>query len=216
MINQIKLNLKVTRWILFLAAVTVTVNVVSIFLHEIPVMWLINLLNIITIVNTLFLIQEAHRKYAVNESYQLYYTLPVKKTDILRADYLTNIIMIILSAIIFITWAFSTDYLVLSYGMVMIIGINLIMNSVYHWIFVNQWFSNITLKAVLFSLIPLLVVLSVHFMPLKNIFDRNLNLYGTVSFYFTQLPFVVLGIGLLSYAISYWIAKNKIKQTDIA
>jgi hypothetical protein len=215
MANQIKLNFKMSRWILILSTFTVAVNIISMVLHELSIVWFVNILNVVTIVNTLIVLQESHRKYEVNKSYRLYYTMPLKKLDILKADYATNTIMMIVSFCIFITWAIATDYLVLSYGMIMIIGISLIMNSIYHIIFVNDWFNNISIKEFCLSIIPLLIVLMLHFMPFKNIYDRNLNLPEVITFYFTRLPFIVLGVGLVIYIVSYYVAKRKIIQTDI-
>lgn len=215
MVNQIKLNFKMTRWILTLAVFTVAVNIVSMVLHEFSMMWFVNILNVFTVVNTLSVLQESHRKYGVNESYRLYYTMPLKKVEILKADYATNIIMMIVSSCIFITWAISTDYLALSYGMMMIIGMSLIMNSIYHVMFVSDWFKNISVKEFCLSIIPFLVIFSLHFMPFKNIFDNNLNLPEILIFYFIRLPFIVLGVGLMMYIVSYYVAKRKIIQTDI-
>lgn len=215
MINQIKLNLKMSRWIFIIAAVTLFINIIYIFFNVPGAEPLLNLLNWITIISLLMINLEVYRVLDQNESYRIYFSLPVKKISIVNADYLTYVIGLILTSIVFSTWMLATNALPLTYGLVMIIGVSLVINSIYQYLYSLRWFKVVSNAISIVYLIPILIVWMFYFMPLRNTVDMNLNLGSGWDFYLTKVPFIVITVGIIMLIVSYYSARKIVTETDI-
>lgn len=215
MINQLKLNFKMTRWIFILAAITLLINIVYMFFNLPGAMLLLNLLNWITIVSLLMINVEVYRVLSQNESYRIYFSLPVKKISIVNADYLTYVIGQILTVLVFSTWILAVYDFSLIYGLVMIIGVGLIINSVYQYVYARKWFKVVSNATSIVYVIPILIVWMFYFMPLRNVVDMNLDLGSWWDFYLTKVPFILIIVGLVMMLISYYGARKIITKTDI-
>lgn len=215
MVNQIKLNFKMSRWIFILAAVTLLINIIYMFVDVPGVVPLLNLLNWFSILTLLVVNTEIYRVMAQNETYRIYFSLPVKKTKIVNADYLTYVIALVSVAIVFLTWILAVYNLSLIYGLVMIIGMGLVVNSVYQYLYARAWFKVVSTATCFIYIIPHLIVWMFYFMPLRNTVDMNLNLGSGWDFYLTKIPFIVIVVGLIMMVISYYVARKNVTKTDI-
>src|SRR5699024_2530073 len=102
----------------------------------------------------------------------------------------------------------------LYYGLVMIMGVSLIMMSIYLIIFANSWMDSAIIRYIIYFL-PLFIIYMFHFMPLHNTVTDNIDLGIGWDIYRFTFPFIVLGAGIIVYIASYFYGRRKIVKSDI-
>lgn len=216
--KQLYLNFNYSKWIWYLGGAMILINLLTAAAQPSanmqPFIQFVNLLNIIVIVYTISSIQNIHTLISKNDSYHFLYALPIHKADILKADYIYHIVMLIFTTAIFSTHLMIEQDYHLYYGIVMIIGVSLIMMSIYLMIFSNYWMDSSYIKYFIYFT-PLAIIFMFHFMPLDNTFIYDLHLGVAWNFYLFTLPFIVLGIGIIVYTASYYYGKKQIVKSDV-
>src|SRR5699024_2593656 len=110
-----------------------------------------------------------------NDSHHFLYSLPIRKTDILKADYIYHALMLVFTVAVFSTYVIIGHDYHLYYGLVMIMGVSLIMMSIYLIIFANLWMDSAIIRYIIYFL-PLFIIYMFHFMPLHNTVTDNIDL----------------------------------------
>ena len=216
--KQLYLNFIFTKGIGYFGLATIVLNLiarmVSTSIDLASVMPFINLINLIAIVVTLSSILNVHWQMAKNNSHFFFYTMPNRKVSILKGDYVYNLIMLVFTAIIFITYTFINEDYFLFYSLTIFTGLALIMLSLYHYLFSITWMRGLVIKFILFF-IPLVFIIMFYHMPLRNTVEMNLSLGAAWEVYLYEIPFYVLGAGVILYALSFVAARKNIVKKDI-
>ena len=215
MINQIKLNVKVTKGIWIFAVVSLLVNIIYIAVGDMLAKELPNLLTLLSVSLVLSSQLEYHRLYKQNEVYRLYFTMPVEKKDLIRADYLYHLMMIVSVCALFTTWAFATNQLYMMPFLAVITGLSFILSSVYLYQYGREWFRAVSGSVSVLHLIFFIVTMMFYFWPLKNTAEMKLNLGEGWVFYLNALPFILIVIGVSATIWSYFTVTRNITKTDI-
>ncbi|KKK32953.1 hypothetical protein WN59_12990 [Salinicoccus sediminis] len=216
--KQLYLNLMYSKWIWMMGGIMIVINLLAAFSQSLinlqPFMPFVNLLNLIVMVYTISSIQNIHTLITKNDSHHFLYSLPIRKTDILKADYIYHALMLVFTVAVFSTYVIIGHDYHLYYGLVMIMGASLIMMSIYLIIFANSWLDSAILRYIIYFL-PLFIIYMFHFMPLNNTVIHNIDLGIGWDIYRFVLPFIVLGAGIIVYAASYLYGRKKIVKSDI-
>lgn len=216
--KQLYLNFSYTKWIWILGVIIIVINLLTAlgpsYMNQQPFIQFVNLLNIIVMVYILSSVQNIHMLISKNDSYHFLYALPIHKTDIIKGDYFYHAVMLVFTGVVFSTYVMINQDYHLYYGIVMIIGLSLIMMSIYLVMFASDWMDNAYIRYIIYFT-PLFILFLFHFMPLHNTFSYDLNLGSPWEFYLFIMPFIVLGIGIIVYTASYYYAKIRIIKSDI-
>lgn len=216
--KQLYLNFIYSKWILLMGGIMIVINLVvtlgNAYMNLQPLIQFLNLLNIIIMVYTLSSMQNIHTMVTKNDSYHFLYALPIQKADILKADYIYHSLMLVFTAVIFSSSVMISQDYHLYYGLVMLVGISLIMMSLYNIMFAQTWVQNIYIKIVFYA-IPIGIMYMFHVMPLNNYFIYDLDLGTGWEFYLFVMPFIAAGAGIIVYITSYYYARRQIIRSDI-
>lgn len=216
--KQLYLNFSYSKWIWLFGGVMIIVNLTLTAFQSAdniqPLIEIINILNIIALGYTMSSMQSIHARIRENDSHQFLYALPVRKSEILRADCIYHIIMLLFTVAVFSSYVTIGHKYHLYYGLLMLVGASLFMMSLYNIMFSQTWIQNVYIKTFIYF-IPLGIIFMFHVMPLNNTFIYDLDLGAAWEFYLFRIPFIVLVAGALVYAVSYYFAKKKIIKSDI-
>ncbi len=216
--KQLYLNLMYSKWIWMMGGIMIVINLLAAFSQSLinlqPFMPFVNLLNLIVMVYTISSVQNVHTLITKNDSHHFLYSLPIRKTDILKADYIYHVLMLVFTVAVFSTYVIIGHDYHLYYGLVMIMGVSLIMMSIYLIIFANSWMDSAIIRYIIYFL-PLFIIYMFHFMPLHNTVTDNIDLGIGWDIYRFTFPFIVLGAGIIVYIASYFYGRRKIVKSDI-
>lgn len=216
--KQLYLNLMYSKWIWMMGGIMIVINLLAAFSQSLinlqPFMPFVNLLNLIVMVYTISSVQNVHTLITKNDSHHFLYSLPIRKTDILKADYIYHVLMLVFTVAVFSTYVIIGHDYHLYYGLVMIMGVSLIMMSIYLIIFANSWMDSAIIRYIIYFL-PLFIIYMFHFMPLNNTVTDNIDLGIGWDIYRFTFPFIVLGAGIIVYIASYFYGRRKIVKSDI-
>jgi|GEM_PF-5039331 len=216
--KQLYLNLMYSKWIWLMGGIMIVINLLVAFTQSFinmqPFMPFVNLLNIIVMVYTISSILNIDMRLSKNNSHLFLFSLPIRKKDILKADFVYHALMLVFTVAVFSTYVIIGHDYHLYYGLVMIMGVSLIMMSVYLLIFTSVWMDIPFIRYSIYY-VPLFIIYMFHFMPLDNTVTHNIDLGIGWDIYRFVLPFIVLGIGIIVYAASYLYGRKRIVKSDI-
>ena len=149
-----------------------------------------------------------------NKSHEFFMALPVNKKELIKTDYMFHLMMTLLSIIVIFTYSLANGEFYSLFGMIMITGVNLLIASFYYTTFARDWFKNINMKVIIY-LVPMGFTYMFYFMPLMNVTGSNMEMNALWNFILYTLPFIILGLGILAYVITYFTTQKKTVTHDV-
>lgn len=217
MYKHFYLKLFYSRWTLYPAAAVITLNLLTAMFFDSgnqAVMSLVNLANLFIVMYLTANYMNIHMLMSYNKNHIFYMALPGNKKDLIKSDYMFHLLMTLLSIVVIFTFSLAHGAFYNLFGMIMITGVNLLIASFYYTTFVQDWFRNINLKVIIF-LVPMGSTFMLYYMPLINVTEGGLEMNAMWNFILYVLPYIVLGLGILAYIITYFTNQKKAVKHDI-
>ncbi|WP_031545044.1 ABC-2 transporter permease [Salinicoccus luteus] len=214
--KQLYLNLFQSKWIWYLGISTILINLLmalSLSDYRGSLMPFINVLNVIAVVYTTSAYLNIHYMLKSDDSHYFYFSLPNTKRNIIRGDYIYYMVMMVLTAAIFGSYMAITQETYYLYGFMMLMGVSLIVMSLYYLGYGKYWLRYLSTGYVIYG-VPMLMTLLFHFMPLVNVNQLDRRMPG-MDFYLYELPIYTLAVGIVLFIISYAITQRNITKHDM-
>lgn len=214
--KQLYLNLFQSKWIWYLGIFTILMNLLTALSfsdYRGSLMPFINIINGIAVVYTTSAYLNIHYMLKSDANHYFFFTLPNTKRNIIKGDYIYYMVMLALTAAIFASYMTITQETYYLYGYVMLIGMSLIVMSLYYLGFGKHWLRYLTTGYVIYG-VPMLMAYLFHFMPLVNVNQLDRELPG-MDFYLYHLPFYTLAAGMVLFIISYAMNQRNITKHDM-
>lgn len=211
------LKLNYSRWTLIFTAIVVILNLAATLFSGLEHPAFISVTSIANLFIVLYLTANyinVHMLMSYNKSHDFYMALPGNKKDTIKSDYMFHLLMTLLSIIVIFTYSLAVGEFYNLFGMVMITGVNLLIASVYYALFAREWFKNVNVKVVLY-LVPMGFTYMFYYMPLTNVTEGNLEMGTMWNFILYVLPYIILGLGILAYGITYFTTQKKAVRHDV-
>lgn len=210
------LKLIYSKWTLIFTAVVVVLNLTALFSgfeHEAFVS-VISLANLFIVVYLTANYINVHILMSYNKSHEFFMALPVNKKEMIKTDYMFHLLMTLLSIIVIFTYSLAIGEFYNLFGMIMITGVNLLIASFYYTTFARDWFKNVNIKVVIY-LVPMGFTYMFYFMPLINLVNTGIEINAFWNFTLYTLPYIILGLGILAYAVTYFTTQKKAVRHDV-
>ena len=169
--KQLCLNLFQSKWIWYLGIFTILMNLLTALSfsdYRESLMPFINVVNGIAVVYTTSAYLNIHYMLKSDDNHYFFFTLPNTKRNIIRGDYIYYMVMMVLTAAIFGSYMAITQETYYIYGFMMLIGMSLMVMSLYYFGFGKHWLRYLSTGYVIYG-VPMLMTYLFHFMPLVNV-----------------------------------------------
>lgn len=216
MYKQLVLNLFHSKWIWYLGITIIVGNIITALLPsdmQSVILEFTTLLNMIAIIFTTSSYLSIHDLMRKNNTHHFFYTLPNTKKEILKGEYLYYFMMLLLTSLIIASFLATDKEIYYIYGFIMIIGVSLIVMSVYYLGFVKYWMRYVFTGYFLYS-IPIILAYMFHFLLIRNINEMDLNLPIYEAF-LHHIAFYTFGTGVIMFIMTYFINLRKITKYDM-
>ena len=213
------LKLIYSKWTLIFTAVVIVLNLTAALfsgMSHAAFVSVIGLANIFIVIYLTANYMNVHILMSYNKSHEFFMSLPVNKKDFIKTDYIFHLMMTLLSIVVIFTYSLAVDEFYNLFGMIMITGVNLMIASFYYTTFVQDGFKNINIKVIIY-LVPMGFTFMFYFMPLMNL-DGAANDFSTIpywNFILYTLPYIILGLGMLAYVITYYVTQKQSVKRDL-
>lgn len=211
------LKLIYSKWTLIFTAVVIVLNLTAALfsgVHHAAFVSVIGLANLFIVIYLTANYMNVHILMSYNKSHEFYMALPVNKKEIIKSDYMFHLLMTLLSIIVIFTYSLASGEFYNLFGMIMITGVNLLIASVYYTTFARDWFKNVNVKVIIY-LIPMGFTYMFYFMPLANLVNTDIEINSIWNFILYTLPYIILGLGILAYAITYFTTQKQSVKNDL-
>lgn len=210
------LKLIYSKWTLIFTAVVVVLNLTALFsgFEHAAFVSVISLVNLFIVVYLTANYMNVHILMSYNKSHEFFMALPVNKKEMIKTDYMFHLLMTLLSIIVIFTYSLAIGEFYNLFGMIMITGVNLLIASFYYTTFARDWFKNVNWKVVIY-LVPMGFTFMFYFMPLMNLVNTGIEINAFWNFTLYTLPYIILGLGILAYAVTYFTTQKKAVRHDV-
>lgn len=211
------LKLTYSKWTLIFTAVVVVLNLITALysgVHHAAFVSVIGLANLFIVIYLTANYMNVHILMSYNKSHEFFMALPVNKKEIIKSDYMFHLLMTLLSIVVIFTYSLANGEFYNLFGMIMITGVNLLIASFYYTTFTRDWFKNINIKVIIY-LVPMGFTFMFYFMPLANLVNTGIEINAFWNFILYTLPYIILGLGILAYIITYFTNQKKAVKHDI-
>ncbi|MFC3474713.1 hypothetical protein [Salinicoccus sesuvii] len=148
-----------------------------------------------------------------NNNHHFFFTLPNTKRIMFQGDYLYYAIMILFTSLIIASYLATDKEMYYIYGFMMLIGVSLIVMSVYYLGFSKHWMRYVFNGYILYS-VPMILTYIFHFLLVRNINEMNLNLPNYETFLY-QISYYTLAIGIIVFIATYFINRRNVTKYDM-
>ena len=210
------LKLIYSKWTLIFTAVVVVLNLTALFsaFEHAAFVSVISLANLFIVVYLTANYMNVHILMSYNKSHEFFMALPLNKKEMIKTDYMFHLLMTLLSIIVIFTYSLAIGEFYNLFGMIMITGVNLLIASFYYTTFARDWFKNVNIKVVIY-LVPMGFTYMFYFMPLINLVNTGIEINAFWNFTLYTLPYIILGLGILAYAVTYFTTQKKAVRHDV-
>ncbi|MCG1008998.1 hypothetical protein J4760_02905 [Salinicoccus sp. ID82-1] len=216
MYKQLVLNLFHSRWIWYVGIATIIINVITALLPsdvQPIILQFTSILNLLSIIFTTSSYLSIHDFMRKNNNHHFFYTLPNSKKEMLKGEYVYYIMMLLLTSLIIGSYLATIKEMYYIYGFIMIIGVSLIVMSLYYLGFAKYWMRHVFTGYFLYA-VPMILTYMFHFLLVRNINEMNLDLpsYEMVLYH---TSFYTLAIGIIMFVATYFINRRNITKYDM-
>lgn len=215
--KHLYLKLIYSKWTLIFTAVVIVLNLTAALysgVHHSAFLSVINVANFFIVMYLTANYMNVHILMSYNKSHEFFIALPVNKKDFIKSDYMFHLLMTLLSIVVIFTYSLANGEFYNLFGMIMITGVNLLITSFYYTTFVRDWFKNVNWKVVIY-LVPMGFTFMFYFMPLMNLVNTGIEINAFWNFTLYTLPYIILGLGILAYVITYFTTQKQSVKNDL-
>lgn len=215
--KHLYLKLIYSKWTLIFTAGVIVLNLTAALysgVHHAAFLSVINVANFFIVMYLTANYMNVHILMSYNKSHEFFMALPVNKKDFIKSDYMFHLLMTLLSIVVIFTYSLANGEFYNLFGMIMITGVNLLITSFYYTTFVRDWFKNVNWKVVIY-LVPMGFTFMFYFMPLMNLVNTGIEINAFWNFTLYTLPYIILGLGILAYVITYFTTQKQSVKNDL-